>query len=113
MGITVAVIAHGSAADNQGGSSNLQRYKSHHPPIFTGGGDPMVADHWFRHIEKVLEAIDITSDTTKIRLAEDPGRDPNEARPCRDANCGSRPRNAPDCSQSCRDTKGVLQPETA
>ena len=29
----------------------------------------MVADHWFRHIEKVLEAMDITSDTSKIRLA--------------------------------------------
>ena len=29
----------------------------------------MVADHWFRQIEKVLEAMNITSDTTKIRLA--------------------------------------------
>ena len=29
----------------------------------------MVADHWFRHIDNVLEAMDITSDTTKIRLA--------------------------------------------
>ena len=29
----------------------------------------MVADHWFRQIEKVLEAMDITSDTTEIRLA--------------------------------------------
>ena len=29
----------------------------------------MVADHWFRHIEKVLEAMEITSDATKIRLA--------------------------------------------
>ena len=29
----------------------------------------MVADHWFRHIEKVLEAMDITFDATKIRLA--------------------------------------------
>ena len=34
-----------------------------------GGGDPMVADHWFRQIEKVLEAMDITSDAAKIRLA--------------------------------------------
>ena len=33
-----------------------------------GGGDPMVTDHWFRHIEKVLEAMDITSDAAKIRL---------------------------------------------
>ena len=29
----------------------------------------MMADHWCRQIEKVLEAMDITSDTTKIRLA--------------------------------------------
>ena len=29
----------------------------------------MVADHWFRHIENVLEAMDITSDAAKIRLA--------------------------------------------
>ena len=29
----------------------------------------MVADHWFMHIEKVLEAMEITSDATRIRLA--------------------------------------------
>ena len=29
----------------------------------------MVADHWFMLVEKVLEAMEITSDTTKIRLA--------------------------------------------
>ena len=29
----------------------------------------MVADHWFMQIENVLEAMEITSDTTKIRLA--------------------------------------------
>ena len=29
----------------------------------------MVADHWFRQIENVLEAMDITSDEAKIRLA--------------------------------------------
>ena len=28
----------------------------------------MVADHFFRKIEKVLEAIDITSNVAKIRL---------------------------------------------
>ena len=37
--------------------------------MFTRGGDPMVADHWFLQIEKVLEAMDITSDVAKIRLA--------------------------------------------
>ena len=29
----------------------------------------MVADHWFMQIEKVLEALEITSDATRIRLA--------------------------------------------
>ena len=29
----------------------------------------MVADHWFIQIEKVLEAMKITSDTIRIRLA--------------------------------------------
>ena len=29
----------------------------------------MVADHWFMQVEKVLEAIEITSNTTKTRLA--------------------------------------------
>ena len=69
VGIAVAAIAQASAAGGQGGPSNLQRFRAHHPLIFTGGGDPMVEDHWFRQIEKVLEAMDITSDMTKIRLA--------------------------------------------
>ena len=56
-------------ADSQGGPNNLQRFRAHHPPTFTGGGDPMVADHWFMQIENVLEAIEITSDTTRVRLA--------------------------------------------
>ena len=29
----------------------------------------MVADHWFMQVEKVLEAMEIVSDTTRIRLA--------------------------------------------
>ena len=28
-----------------------------------------MTDHWFMQIEKVLKAMDITSDTTRIRLA--------------------------------------------
>ena len=64
-----AAIAQASAAGSQGGPSNLQRFRAHHPPIFTGGGDPMVADHWFMQVEKILEAIEITSYTTRIRLA--------------------------------------------
>ena len=64
-----AVIAQAGLAGGQGGPSNLQRFRAHHPPTFTRGGDPMVADHWFMQIEKVLEAMEITSDATRIRLA--------------------------------------------
>ena len=47
VGIAAAAIAQASAAGGQGDPSNLQRFRAHHPPTFTGGGDPMVADHWF------------------------------------------------------------------
>ena len=68
VGVVVAAIAQPSIAGSQGDPSNLQRFRTHHPPTFTGGGDPMVADHWFMQIEKVLEAMEITSNTTRIRL---------------------------------------------
>ena len=48
VGVAAVAIAYSSAAGSQGGPSNLHRFKSHHPPTFTGGGDPMVVDHWFR-----------------------------------------------------------------
>ena len=69
VGITAPAIAQASVAGSQGGPSNLQRFRAHHPSIFTGGEDLMVADHWFMQVEKVLEAMKIASDTTKIRLA--------------------------------------------
>ena len=69
VGITTNAIAQASIAGSQGDPSNPQRFRTHHPPTFRGGGDPMVADHWFMQIEKVLEAMEITSDTTRIRLA--------------------------------------------
>ena len=69
VGIAAAAIAQASAAGSQGGLSNLQRFREHRPPTFTGGGDPMVVDHWFMQVEKVLKAMKITSDTTRIRLA--------------------------------------------
>ena len=69
VGIAAAAIARAGIAGSQGGPSNLQRFRAHHPPTFTGGGNPMVANHWFMQIEKVLEAMEITSNGTKIRLA--------------------------------------------
>ena len=69
VGITAAAIAQTGIAGRQEDPSNLQRFRAHHPPTFTREGDPMVADHWFMQIEKVLEAMEITSDTTRIRLA--------------------------------------------
>ena len=65
----MAAIAQASIAGSQGDPSNPQRFRAYHPPTFTGGKDPMVVDHWFMQIEKVLEAMKITSNTTRIRLA--------------------------------------------
>ena len=47
VGIAAAAIAQVGIAGSQGGPSNLQRFRTHHPSTFTKGGDPMVADHWF------------------------------------------------------------------
>ena len=69
VGITANAIAQASIACRQEDPSNPQRFRAYHPPTFIGGGDPMVADHWFMQNGKVLEAMEITSDTTRIRLA--------------------------------------------
>ena len=45
VGIVAAAIAQDSEAGRQGGPSNLQRFRTHYPLTFTGGGDSMVADH--------------------------------------------------------------------
>ena len=66
VGITANVMAQAGIAGRQEDPSNLQRFRAYHPPTFTEGGDPMVADHWFMQIEKVLEAMEITFDTTRI-----------------------------------------------
>ena len=68
MGAAFTSIAQASAAGDQGGLNNLQRFKAHHPPTFMRG-DLMVVDNWFRQIEKILEAMEITSDAIKIKLA--------------------------------------------
>ena len=47
IGIAATAIAQASIAGSQEGPSNLQRFRAHHPPTFTGGGDSMVANHWF------------------------------------------------------------------
>ena len=66
MGAATADIAQASAAR---GPSNLQRFIAHHPPTFTKGGDPVVDDDWFQQVERILEAMEITSDVTRIELA--------------------------------------------
>ena len=68
IGTATATIAQASATTSQGGSSNLQRFKAHHPLTFRGGGDPMIADHWFQQVDKILKAMEITSDATKKKL---------------------------------------------
>ena len=69
VGIIANAIIHAGISGRQEDPNNLQRFRAHHPPTFTGRGDLMVADHWFMQIENVLEAMEITSDTTRIRLA--------------------------------------------
>ena len=69
MGAVIAIATQADVARGQGGASNLQRFKALHPPTFTGGGDPMVADHWFHQIERILRAMEIISDATRITLA--------------------------------------------
>ena len=69
MGAVAAAIAQAGAVGGQGGPNNLQRFMEHHSPAFRGGGDSMIADHWFRQVERVLEAMGITSNVTKIRPA--------------------------------------------
>ena len=69
VGITANAIARASIACRQEDPSNPQRFRTYHPPTCTGGKDLMVVDHWFMQNEKVLEAIEITSDATRIRLA--------------------------------------------
>ena len=69
VGVTANAIAQAGIAGRQEDPSNLQRFRTHYPPTFTGGGDPMVADHWFMQIENILEAMEIDSDATRIRLA--------------------------------------------
>ena len=36
VGVVAAAIAQASVAGSQGGPSNLQRFRAHHPPTFTG-----------------------------------------------------------------------------
>ena len=62
VGITANAIAQASIACRQEDLSNPQRFRAYHPPKFTGGKDSMVDDHWFMHIENVLEAMEVTSD---------------------------------------------------
>ena len=69
VGVAEAAIGQAGIAGRQGDPSNLQMFRTHHPPTFTGGKDSMVDDHWFMQIEKVLEAMEVTSDATRIRLA--------------------------------------------
>ena len=69
VGITTNAIARASIACRQEDPSNPQRFRAYRPSTFTGGKDPMVADHWFMQNGKVLEAMEITSDTTRTRLA--------------------------------------------
>ena len=40
IGIAAVAIAQASIVGSQGGPRNLRRFRAHHPPTLTGGGDP-------------------------------------------------------------------------
>ena len=69
MGAAAAAIAQASVVRGQGGPSNLQWFIAHHHPTFIEGRDLVVAYHWFEQVERILEAMEITSDATQIKLA--------------------------------------------
>ena len=69
VGITANAIAQASIACRQEDPTKPQKFRTYHPPTFTGGKDSMVVDHWLVQDGKVLEAMEITSDATGIRLA--------------------------------------------
>ena len=46
VGVAETAIAQARIAGSQGDPSP-QSFRTHHPPTFTGGKDPMVVDHWF------------------------------------------------------------------
>ena len=48
MGAAFTTIAQTSAASDQGGLSDLQRFRAPHPPTFRGERDSVVVDHWFQ-----------------------------------------------------------------
>ena len=45
VGITANAIAQAGITGRQEDPNNLLRFRVHHPPTFTEGGDPMVTDH--------------------------------------------------------------------
>ena len=38
------------------------------PPVFTGEGDPMIAEKWLDQIEKCIEVLKVVDDATYIQL---------------------------------------------
>ena len=46
--VVATTIARASGNVGQGGPSNLQMFKAHHPPTFKGGKEPMETVHWYR-----------------------------------------------------------------
>ena len=66
--IMAANLVQGSSNIGQGGSSNFQTFKAQRPPTFKGEVDPIVANHRFQQVDKILESMQITVEATKIQL---------------------------------------------
>ena len=51
-GVAATTIAQTSATVGQGGPSNLQRFKAHHPHTFKGEGELIEVDHCSGKLER-------------------------------------------------------------
>ncbi|MQL76659.1 hypothetical protein Taro_009056 [Colocasia esculenta] len=55
-------------AQDHGGPSTMERFKTMMPPSFKGESDPLLAERWMREIEKIFRAIRC-ADEDKVTLA--------------------------------------------
>ena len=65
--LTTALLQAG-VGGNRGGSTALQQFKAHHPPIYSAEPDPLIAERWINRIERILDAMEIANDATRINL---------------------------------------------
>ena len=74
MATKFIIIAQTSATSSQGGPSDLQRFRAHHPPTFRGGGYPLPRiDDLFDQLRgaRVYSKIDLRTGYHQLRVREE------------------------------------------